>query len=124
MMEYIVIEVDPRFQSIGSHGSCCFSTSYALVEVGRYPSRFFTLWPRQSRFMGANFRIYFLFLSAYTCVGCPSSNCRHRWPFCIRKVKAQIQLGRKSFLAIESDESCEYREIATDRHRQIHSVAL
>lgn len=45
VMEYIVIEVDPRFQGIGSHRFCCFSTSYALVEVGRYPSRFFTLWP-------------------------------------------------------------------------------
>lgn len=34
MVAYIVIEVDPRFQSIGSHRSCCFSTSYAPVKTG------------------------------------------------------------------------------------------
>lgn len=122
MMEYIVIEVDPRFQSIGSHGSCCFSTSYAPVKTGTLLGFSHS---GQSRFLGENFRIYFIFLSAYTCICGSSSNCRHRWPFCIRKVKAENQLGRKSFLATESDESCEPDiDRDRDRHKQIHSVAL
>lgn len=73
--------------------------------------------------MGAKFSYIFSFLGAYTCICGSSSNCRHRWPFCIRKVKAEIQLGRKSFLAIESGGAGEPDiDRDRDRHPQIHSV--